>query len=223
MGARPASSFSVDVTVQTLVRNIILHDTSTQLPLTEFFIVCIFSNDPFDRQGSSSAQSDNGSVPLPPLPDITTTCTLSSSSLDSDDHDRTLAPRVLLQPPPGLEQFAPPPGLAIDAHLCASHGPLVNSVLLRPRLRSAISVTHPQPPACTIHVGTHNVRSATTGKRSASNALVGTHNLADTNPRPGTGNFPKPRAVVLPLVHFGQSKPAGHGYLGTADSDLMHH
>ena len=161
MGSRPASSFSVDVTVQTLVRNIVLHDTSTQLQLTEFFIGCIFSNDPFDRQGPSPAQSDIGSVPLPPLPDISTTCTLSSSSLDSDDHVRSLAPRVLLQPPPGLEQFAPPPGLAIDAHLCTPHSTPVYSVLLRPRLRSAISVTPPQPPACTIHVGTHPVRSAT--------------------------------------------------------------
>ena len=53
-------------------------------------------------------------------PDIAPTCTLSSSSLDSDDHVRTLAPRVLLQPPPGLEQYAPPPGLAIDA-TCALH------------------------------------------------------------------------------------------------------
>ena len=33
-----------------------------------------------------------------------------------------MAPRVLLQPPPGLEQYAPPPGLDKDAHLCASHG-----------------------------------------------------------------------------------------------------
>ena len=57
------------------------------------------------------------------LPDIATTCTLSSSSLDRDDHVRTLAPRVLLQPPPRLEQYAPPPGLdKSDAHLCASHG-----------------------------------------------------------------------------------------------------
>ena len=108
MGARPASSFSVDVFVQTPTRCAVLHDVATQLPLTEFFIGCIFSNDPFDRQGSSSAQGDIGSVSLPPLPDIATTCSLSSSSLDSDDHVRTLAPRVLLQPPPGLEQYAPP-------------------------------------------------------------------------------------------------------------------
>ena len=81
----------------------------------------------------------------------------------------------------------------------------------------------PQSPACTIHVGTHHARSATTGKRSASTALAGTHNLANTDPRAGTGLFPKPRALVLPLVHFGQSKPEGHSGLDTADSDLMHH
>ena len=131
MGSRP---FSLDVFVQTPTR-------STVLPLTEFFIGCMFSNDPFDRQRSSSAQGDIGSVSLPPLPDNATTCTLSSSSLDSDDHVRTLAPRVLLQPPPGLEQYAPPPGLDIDAHLCASHGIPVKAAPLRPRLRSAFSVT----------------------------------------------------------------------------------
>ena len=122
MGSRSASSFSVDVAVQTPIRSAASHDTHTQLPLTEFFIGCIFSNDPFDRQGSSSVQGDIGSVSLPPLPDIATTCTLSSASLDSDDHVRTLAPRVLLQPPPGLEQYAPRPGLAIDAHLRTPHG-----------------------------------------------------------------------------------------------------
>ena len=141
LGARSASSFSVDVAVQTPLRCTVSHDTSTQLPLTEFFIGCIFSNDPFDRQGSSSAQGDISSVPLHPLPDIAATCTLSSSSLDSDGHVRTMAPRVLLQPPPGLEQYAPPPGLDNDAHLCASHGIPVKAALLRPRLCSAISVT----------------------------------------------------------------------------------
>ena len=91
------------------------------------------------------------------------TCTLTRSSLDCDDLVRTLAPRALLQPPPGLEQYAPPPGLAIDAHSCTPHGIPVKAAPLRPRLRSAISVTPPQPPACTIHVGTHHARSATTG------------------------------------------------------------
>ena len=72
-------------------------------------------------------------------------------------------------------------------------------------------------------MGTHPVGSATTGKRSASTALAGTHNPVDADHRAGTGRFPEPRALILPLVNFGQSKPDGHGYLGTADSDLMHH
>ena len=50
MGSRSASSFSVDVFVQTPVRSNVLHDVATQLPLTEFFIGCIYSNDPLDRQ-----------------------------------------------------------------------------------------------------------------------------------------------------------------------------
>ena len=44
-----------------------------------------------------------------------------------------------------------------------------------------------------------------------------------TDSRAGSVPFPKPRALVLPLVHFGQSKPQWHNGLDTADSDLMHH
>ena len=120
MGSRPASSFSLDVFVQTPTRRTVLHDTSTQLPLTEFFIGCIFSNDPFDRQRSSSAEGDIGSVSLPPLPDIAATCTLSSSSLDSDDHVRTLAPRVLLQPPP-ISNSMPRLQVSLLTPTCALH------------------------------------------------------------------------------------------------------
>ena len=50
IGSRSASSFSVDVFVQTPIRSTVLHDVATQLPLTEFFIRCIFSNDRLDRQ-----------------------------------------------------------------------------------------------------------------------------------------------------------------------------
>ena len=38
IGSRSASSFSVDVFVQTPVRRAVLHDAATQVPLTEFFI-----------------------------------------------------------------------------------------------------------------------------------------------------------------------------------------
>ena len=194
MGSRSASSFSVDVFVQTPVRSVVLHDVAIQLPITEFFTGCIFSNDPLDRQNL---------VRQPP------------SSVQG--------PRALLQPPPGLEQLAPPSGPAIGSHLHTTHGASTTAAPLRARLRSAISVTPPQPPACTTHVGSQHLRSATTGKRSASTALVGMHNLAHTDACAGSVPFPKPRALVLPLVHFGQSKPEGHTGLDTADSDLMHH
>ena len=102
------------------------------------------------------------------------------------------------------------------AHLLQLH-------LYEPGYVQPFLVSPPQPPACTIHVGTHHARSATTCKRSASTALVGTHNLAITDSRTGSVPFPNPLALVLPLVHFGQSKPERHSGLDTADSDLMHH
>ena len=152
MGSRSASSLSVDVFVQTPIRSAVLHDVSTQLPLTEFFIGCIFSNDPLDRQNL---------VRQPP-PSVQ-------------------GPRALLQPPPGLEQLAPPPDLAASSHLHTTHG------------ASTISYpSHaPHPPVCTTQVGTHPVRSATTAIRSASTALAGTHNPVGADPRTGTGPFPK--------------------------------
>ena len=222
MGSRSASSFSVDIFVQTPIRSVVLHDVAIQLPITEFFTGCIFSNDPLDRQNlvrqsPSSVQDDIGNE------SSSLTCTLSRSNLGCDDLVRNLASRALLQPPPGLEELAPPSGLAIGSHLYTTHGASVTAAPLRARLRSATSVTPPQLPACTTHVGTHHPRSATTGKRSASTALVGTHNLANTDSRAGSVPFPKPRALVPPLVHYGQSKPEGHTDLDTAVSDLMHH
>ena len=53
------------------------------------------------------------------------------------------------------------------------------------------------------------MRSAATHKRSASTALARTHNPVGADPRAGGGPFPKPRALVLPMVKFGQAKPDG--------------
>ena len=105
--ARPASSFSLDAAVQTPLHSVVSHDTSTQLPLTEFFIGCIFSNGPLDRQGSSSVQCGPDSASPPQPPDTATICNPSSSSLVSDGHVHTTAPHVSLQAPPGLEEYAP--------------------------------------------------------------------------------------------------------------------
>ena len=78
MGSRSASSFSFDMFVQTPVRSAVLHDAATQLPLTEFFTGCIYSNDPLDRQ-NFVRQSP------PPM---------------QGSH-------ALLQPPPGLRAASP--------------------------------------------------------------------------------------------------------------------
>ena len=184
MGSRSASSFSVDMSVQTPVRSAVLHDVATQLPLTEFFIGCIYSNNPLDRQNvvRQSPPSMQGS-------------------------------HALLQPPPGLEQPAPPPELAAYSHLLTTHGASTNSFPSHAQ----------QSPVSTTLVGTHPVRTATSAKRSASTALAGTHNPVGSDPRTGTGPFPKPRALVLPMVNFGQPKSDRLGHIDTVDSDLMHH
>ena len=212
--ARPVPSLLLDAAVQTPLHSVATHDASTQQPLTEFFIGCIFSNDPSDRQGLSLAQcSADGASPPQPA-DIATLCSPSSASHASDGHEHTTAPHVLLVQPPGLEKYA---------RQFASHGILVKAAPVRPRLCTSISVTPSQPHVSTTQVGTHPVRSATTCKRSASTAPAGTHNPVGAVPRAGTGPFPKPRALVLPVVKFGQSKPDGLGHIDTADSDLMHH
>ena len=216
MGSRSDSSFSVDMFVQTPIRSAVLHDVATQLPITEFFTGCIFSNDPLDRQNhvlqsTSSVQDDIGSD------SSSLTCTLTRSHLGCDV--RNLALRALLQPTAGTRTTCP----AFRSYLCTTHGASVTAAPLQARLRSAISVTPPQPPACTIHVGTHPVRSATTGKRSASTALVGTHNLAITDSRAGSVPFPKPACPRSSFGPFWSIQTEGHTGLDTADSDLMHH
>ena len=107
----------------------------------------------------------------------------------------------------------PPPELAAYSHLLTTHGAPANSFP---------SHAH-QSPISTTLVGTHPVRTATSAKRSASTALAGTHNPVGSDPRTGTGPFPKPRALVLPKVNFGQPKSDRLGHIHTVDSDLMHH
>ena len=211
--ARPVPSLLLDAAVQAPLHSVATHDASTQLPLTEFFIGCILSNDPLDRQALLSAHCNAGSALPPQPPDITTLCSPSSASHASDDHKNTTTSCVLQQPPRGLERYA---------QLCTTHGIPVRAAPVRPRLCTSISVTPPQPHVSTTQVGTHPMRSATAYKISAS-ALAGSHNPVGADPRAGTGPFPKPRALVLPMVKFGQSKPDGLGHIDTADSDLMHH
>ena len=80
---------------QTPLHSVASHGASTQPPLTEFFIGCIFSNDPLDRQGLSSAHCNAGSASPPQPADIATLCSPSSTSHASDGLVDTTAPRVL--------------------------------------------------------------------------------------------------------------------------------
>ena len=80
-----------------------------------------------------------------------------------------------------------------------------------------------QPHVSTTQVGTHSARSSPAHTRSASTALTGTHSAIGADSRAGRGPFPKPRPVVLPMVSFGQTKPAGLGHSHNADSEPMHH
>ena len=52
--SRPVPSLLFDAAVQTPLHSVATHDASTQLPLTEFFIGCILSNDLLDCQALPS-------------------------------------------------------------------------------------------------------------------------------------------------------------------------
>ena len=52
-----------------------------------------------------------------------------------------------------------------------------------------------------------------------STAQAGNHHAIGADPRAGRGLFPKPRALVLSMVKFGQAKPDGLGHIDTADSE----
>ena len=164
MGSRSASSFSVDTSVQTPTRSAVLHDAATQLPLTEFFIGCIYSNSPLDRQ-NPVRQSP------PPM---------------QGSH-------ALLQPPPGLEQPVPPPELAAYSHLLTTHVRMFTVLPAMPSSRLSVPLKwehtlYAQPPA---------------PRGVPVPLMAGTHNSTGSNLRTDAGLFPKPKAVILPMVNFG--------------------
>ena len=129
--SRPIPPLLQDAAVQTASRSVASTDATTQLPLTNLSIGCIFSNDPLDRQGSSSAHCNAGSASPSHPADIAALCSPSSASCASDSHADTTAPRVSPQPPQGLEKYA---------RQYASHGIPVKAAPVRPRLCTSISV-----------------------------------------------------------------------------------
>ena len=167
-----------------------------------------FSNDPFDRHALPSAHCNaGGGSPLQP-PDIASLC---SSASRHEPHYGSTCPTAAAT---GSREVYP--SVCLKWQTC----------LKRPRCD--LVCVHPSQSCPQSHMsvppkwGTHPVRSAPTGKRS-STALAGTHNPVGADPRAGTGPFPTPRALVLPMVKLGQTKPDGLGHIDTSDSDLMHH
>ena len=97
-------------------------------------------------------------------------------------------------PPPGLEQPTSSPVIATQPQSLTN-------------VSSSLCFTL-QPTASTTHVGTHPVRPAG-AKRSASTAQAGNHNTNGPCPRTEVAPFPKPNAVILPMIIFGHSKTSG--------------
>ena len=198
----PTPSLLLDAAVQTPLYSVASHDASTQLPLTEFFIGCIFSN---DSQASPSAHCNTGGASPPQPPDIATLCSPSSASHASDGHEHTTAPRVLVTTAAtGSREVCP--SVRFTWYTCWSghRCDLVCAHLSQLRPHSHMSV----PPTwehilCAQLLPTREVQVP---------PLAGTHNPVSAGPRAGTGPFPKPRALVLPMVKVGQCKPDGLGY-----------
>ena len=99
-----------------------------------------------------------------------------------------LGSHVVPLPPPGLEQSVPSPEIAARSQS-------------RTNISSSSCPTQ-LPSVSTTHVGTHPVRPAG-AKRSASTAHAGTHNSNGSCSRTDADLFPKPKAVILPMVNFG--------------------
>ena len=104
-----------------------------------------------------------------------------------------LGSHVVPLPPPGLEQPAPSPEIATHSQS------LTNA--------SSSHCSTQQLPASTTHVGIHPVRPAG-AKRSASTAYAGTHNSNGSCSRTEVAPFPKPNAVILPMINFDTPRPA---------------
>ena len=185
MGSRSASSFSVDMFVQTPVRSTVLHDVATQLPLTEFFIGCIYSNSPLDRRDfvRQSPPSMQGS-------------------------------HALLQPPPGLEQPAPPPELAAYSHSCLLH--MVRLLTLFPVMPSSrLSV----PPLWerTLYAQLPAPKEVLVPPLREPTILLVLILVQDQVPSLYHGHW------FFPWSKFGQPKSDRLRHIDTVDSDLMHH
>ena len=222
---QPGSSLSLDVAVQTIFRSVcsasldaavqtIPHSSLSQDVSTQFGsrTVSSFSVDASLQTSTHSVVQLDAATQLD-LTEFLIGWIFSDSPLDRrhplcQSPPSVLGSHVVPLPPPGLEQPAPSPEIAAHSQSLTNAG--------------SSSCPTQLPSVSTTHVGTHPVRPAG-AKRSASTAHAGTHNSIGSNIRTDAGLFPKPKAVILPMVNFGQPKSSGPSPIATADSDIMHH
>ena len=126
-------------------------EASTQLPLAEFFLGCIYTNDPLDRSFPPPTHGNASSASLLQPTDIATIYSPSSRTSGRS------APRARHHSTP-----PPPPGLEGQASLSSPHGIPVEAAPVRPRLHTFTSPPSLQPHVSTTLVGSHPVRSAPT-------------------------------------------------------------
>ena len=221
----PASVSLVDVAVQTIFRSVcssslnaavqtpshssLSQDVSTQFG---FRTASSFSVDASLQTSTHSVVQHDAATQLD-LTEFLIGRIFSDSPLDRrhplcQSPPSVLGSHVVPLPPPGLEQPVPSPEIAAHSQS------LTNA--------SSSSCPTQQPSVSTTHVGTHPVCPAG-AKRSASTAHAGTHNSNGSCSRTDADLFPKPKAVILPMVNFGQPKSSGPSPIATADSDIMHH
>ena len=224
---QPVSSLSLDVAVQTIFRSVCSSSLDAAVQTLSHSSLSRYVSTQFGSRpassfsfGASMQTSTHSVVQLDASTQLDLTEFLigwifSDNPLDRR-HPFCQSPpsvqdaHVLPPPPPGLEQPVPPPELAAYSQSRTN----VSSSSC-PTQQPHVSTTHrgntpctPQPPVA---------------KRSASTALAGTHNSIGSTLRTDAGLFPKPKAVILPMVNFGHPLSNGPGPIATADSDLMHH
>ena len=119
---QPNPTLLLDAATQTFPHSAASAEASTQLPLAEFFLGCVYSNDTTDRPVPPPAHGNASSASLPHPVDI---ATIHSPSRTSDRHVCTTAPRARLHSAP-----PPPPGLEDQTHLRSSHGISVKAALV---------------------------------------------------------------------------------------------
>ena len=171
---------------------------STQLPLRELFLGCIYSNDPLDRAAPQPIHGNVSGASLPLLKDIDTTNSLSSTSYSSGPTSSPPVLRALLDCTPPS-----PPGLEGQALLGISHDIPSKAAPVRPHshcdpsrtaqcvLAPPTSPHVPQPQVSTTNVGTHTTCSTVAHIRSACTALSGTHSTIGAGPRASRGPIPE--------------------------------